>query len=110
VRDRLLYKIGASITSGCTQALTSIASPFLHVHDEKMNLFDKIHRLNIPIFYIHSKNDDYTPFIDVKHLAETTQNKTCWWIERSEHACHHLKFKEEYKARLLEFIHNSVHT
>ncbi len=110
VKDRLLYKMSASLTSGCIQALTSIASPFLHVHDEKMNLFDKIHRLTIPIFYIHSKNDDYTPFADVEHLAETTQNKTCWWIERSEHASHHLKFKEEYKARLLEFIDNSVHT
>lgn len=110
VKERLLYRAAAGITGLCTQSLTYLVSPALQAYDSKTNLFDKIHTISCPILYIHSKNDDYTPFQDVQSLAQKSQHPTCWWIDCSEHACHHLKHKVSYKEYLLEFINNSLHT
>lgn len=110
IKERYLYKISSTITSGFTQLSTYIISPFLESADEETNLFNKIHMITIPMLYIHCKNDTYTPFEDVVTLANKSSNSSHWWIDHSEHACHHLKFKQEYRDWLLEFIHKTIHT
>jgi len=68
------------------------------------NLYDKIHRISIPILFIHSYGDTYADMDDVVKLSALTANKQCWWIEKSFHAKHHLLHKDLYKEKLETFI------
>jgi len=110
VKQRWLYKATALVASLCASAATYAVSPFLYMYNHQTNLFDKIHKLHIPLLYIHCENDSYAPIGDVKRLANSSHNSSCWWIEQSQHACNHLKHKVVYKDHLLEFINNCVHT
>lgn len=79
--------------------------PVLRMMGDSLNLADHISALTLPVFYIHAENDSYASIDDVKVLAQKTEHATCWWItEKSKHACHHLKLKEQYRERLLGFL------
>jgi len=115
VRRRLkqvdwLYRPISAITSIGVQAVhCCIARPVLSWRKKRMTLIDKINHLDIPIFYIHAEDDQYARIEPVKQLAKETKQATCWWIsEPSKHACHHLKVKEQYRERLLDFIENAL--
>ena len=82
-----------------------VARPVLSWRKKRMALVDKIDQLDVPMFYIHAQGDAYARIEPVQKLAEQTKQATTWWIsEPSKHACHHLKFKEQYRERLLDFI------
>lgn len=79
-------------------------APFA-VQEKGTNLFDKIEHLPMPIFYIHSHDDEYVPIAHAKYLARKSQKAHTWWIEEpSKHACHCLKYKHAYQEKLHEFL------
>lgn len=73
-------------------------------YNHETKLSDKIHKLDIPTFFIHCKNDAYSPFEKIVTLAESVENKEVWWLEDSSHSNNALKHKHEYKKRLLNFF------
>lgn len=75
------------------------------IQEKNTNLFDKIELLPIPIFYIHSHDDNYAPIAHAKYLAKKSQKAQTWWIqEPSKHACHCLKYKHAYREKLHKFL------
>jgi hypothetical protein len=111
VRKRLkesnwLYRPMSAMAKGMVHvAHFCIARPILSWRKKKMMLVDKIDQIDIPMFYIHAQGDQYASIEPVQRLADHTKRATSWWIsEQSKHACHHLKLKEQYRERLLNFI------
>lgn len=83
----------------------ALVYPALYVMGDQTNLVDYISAIHTPIFYIHAEHDSYASIEPVKLLAQKTKHATCWWIaEQSKHACHHLKLKDQYRERLLDFV------
>ena len=59
--------------------------------------------------FIHSEDDTYVNINDVKKLCDKTKDAEHWWIDTpSKHACHHLKYKEEYTARVNNHIEKCI--
>lgn len=86
-----------------------LVRPLLYLNEKRTNLFDKIHQMRTPVFFIHAHDDEYTTIKDVKTLARLVERKKCWWItEPSSHASHHLKHKDEYRAQLCTFIGSCI--
>ncbi len=109
-QDQRIYPPVSKTIDVCVNvAHFCIARPVLYWRKNKTDLVDKIGKLNVPIFYIHAQGDDYAEIGPIKQLARKTKHPTCWWIsEQSKHACHQLKLKEQYYARLLDFIEVSL--
>lgn len=72
-------------------------------HEPETNLYDKVSLISVPVFYIHARNDTRAHFEHVYDLYQKTPQKQCWWIEKSTHACNHLKFKYEYRDKMIQF-------
>lgn len=75
-------------------------------HEATTTLFNKIHRLSLPIFFIHSHDDTYASKGEIVKLSQLTPHSTCWWIKKSFHAQHHLIHKKLYKEKTAVFINN----
>ena len=75
---------------------------------EQTNLHNKIGIIPTPIFFVHSKDDTSASFDEVKKLADKAQKPTCWWIDKSKHACHHLKHRQAYEKQLASFINSII--
>lgn len=81
-----------------------VASPVVQWHAHETDLENHIQNLNIPVLFIHSKDDTLARFDVVERLSKKVKKPTCWWIDKpSKHGCHHLKHKDEYANRLAEF-------
>lgn len=104
--DQMIYAPVRKTIEGCVNiAHFCIARPVIYCCNNDLDLIDKVGKLEVPIFYIHAEGDEYAQIDPVKQLARKTKRATCWWIsENSKHACHQLKLKEQYHARLLDFI------
>lgn len=85
-----------------------LVKPFLKKYEKVTNLFDKMHHIKTPIFFIHSYNDAHTNITNVIKLSTLVPNKECWWIAESFHAQHYLRHKELYKAKLSGFIESVI--
>lgn len=81
---------------------------FFKAHHEKHpSILEDIETINQPILFIHAHDDTYIPIHLVKKIIAKTKHAHFWLIQNSTHACHHLKHKDLYKAKLLEFL-NSI--
>lgn len=84
---------------------TTIFKLSLKYHDKTTNLFDKIHHIKIPIFFIHAFDDEFTTIKDAQILSSKMPHSTCWWItEPSKHAGHHIKQTATYQEKIDSFI------
>ena len=72
------------------------------------SLFNKIHHLKTPIFFIHSYDDRHADIHKFIRLSKLTQNKECWWIQDSYHTQHNLIHRELYKEKLSAFIDAAI--
>jgi pimeloyl-ACP methyl ester carboxylesterase len=91
---QITYKISYHL---CTK-------PLVGYHEYITTLFDKIHYITSPIFFIHSNDDTYAIKSDTLKLSKLAPHTICWWIKKSFHAKHHLIHKNLYKKKLGEFI------
>lgn len=104
VQDRWLYKSSNFISAQCIGGVQWCLKPWIDEQETDTNIGDKIHEIPTPIFFIHATDDSYASCDSVKKLAGMTQKNLSWWIEDSEHACNHLKHKDEYQQKLQAFI------
>lgn len=104
VQDRWLYKCSNTITSTCIGGVQWCLKPWIEEQEADTNINDKIQEIPVPIFFIHATNDSYVSCDAIKKLADKTHKGRCWWLENSEHACNHLKYKHEYQQQLQAFI------
>lgn len=76
--------------------------PQIQKREAQTNLYDKIQDLKTPVLIIHSQDDTYAKWDNVKELSDSIPNKEIWLIEKgkSGHANNHLKVKQEYKDHL----------
>lgn len=109
IRSTYLYRISSYFLTKLGVTLKNwFVMPGLRKLENETNLSDKLHEVDCPIFFIHSKDDNYAPFEQVQQLADSAKDKTCWWIEHSSHALHALKHKHEYQRRLLAFLNSAM--
>jgi len=105
IRKTRLYKVTAfSLTLLGQTLLKLLVLPSVRKYEPQTNLSNKMHTLDCPTLFIHSKDDNYAPFEQTEALASSVKNKTCWWIEYSSHALHALKHKHTYRRQLLLFL------
>jgi len=74
-------------------------------HKQCPSLTPMMSHINQPILFIHAKNDLHAPLEFVEEMLPNCKHCQTWWIEKSTHACHHLKFKQEYREKLKTFLH-----
>jgi len=84
------------------------AKPLVQCYEKTTTLFNKMHHITSPIFFIHSYDDTYADMNNTIRLSTCVSNKECWWIEQSYHAKHHLIHKELYKEKLAAFINKCL--
>ncbi len=105
IKQRYLCRALSATSSFLFGTFVKLITKRYELREKTMNLMNSIKKITCPILYVHSRDDSYSPIESVKKLAEQTENKQCWWIEKpSEHATHHLKHTEEYKQKLAEFL------
>jgi len=77
-------------------------------NDRRLSIFNSLRTLDLPIFFIQSKDDTQIPFEHVYRLAQTIPDEfvTEWWIEpgRSKHAWHFLYVSDEYRHYTHDFF------
>lgn len=83
--------------------------PELLIQEKTMNIMNSLPNIDVPCLFIHSYDDRQAPIKYIQELAKKIKNKKCWWItSASRHACNHLKYKQEYRKNLLDFIHEYI--
>lgn len=91
--------------------------PWMMRHEQKINISIPLPDAQVPVFFIHSDDDQDAPYKTIESLIDTTvktiPQSRSWLIHydqkensKGHHGVHHLKHKYEYCARLLEFIQN----
>ncbi len=77
------------------------------INDKETNLLGIINQLQLPIMFIHSKDDNAVPINVAYELANQIDKdrKHCWWItEPSKHIEHYNRYPSLYKEKITEFI------
>lgn len=65
---------------------------------------------SIPVFFIHSKADQNTPYTQSEYLASLYTGPTTIWVpEQGEHSAIWNAIPEEYENRINAFLHRSRH-
>lgn len=81
-------------------------------NDRRLNIFNHLRTLDLPILFIQSKDDTQIPFEHVYNLAQTIPNEfaTEWWIEPglSKHAWHFLYVPIEYRYHTHNFFKDAL--
>ncbi|MCK5633009.1 alpha/beta hydrolase [bacterium] len=105
VKSTYLYKLSSWAMTTLVKTIKNLfLMPGIKRIESETNLLDKMHTIKCPVFFIHCKNDNYSPFDNIFQIASTVQNKIFWWIENSSHALHPIKHKYEYQERLIDFL------
>lgn len=92
--------------------------PWMKRHEKTINISEKLPQTKIPTLFIHSDDDKDAPYENIKSMVQqtlTNNNKSDEWLinysadsknkhARGHHGVHHLKKKEQYCNKLLDFI------
>lgn len=105
IKKSLLFKLSHNCARYiCNRAHCLFIKPWIKKYESKTNLFDKIDRLNTPILFIHSYDDQHADIHNVIKLSKLAPFNSYWWIKKSYHTCHHLIHKKLYKEKIIAFI------
>ena len=77
---------------------------FKKTHQSQKSIEKEIETIDKPILFIHSHDDCFAPICFIKKLVAKAQKSVCWFIDKSTHACHHLKHKNDYKIKMQDFL------
>jgi pimeloyl-ACP methyl ester carboxylesterase len=109
IEQSYLFRLCSTLTHINYATSYHMCTKYITKYYEKITtLFDKIHHISTPILFIHSNVDTYAIKNDAIRLSQLAPHTTCWWIEKSFHARHHLIHKELYKEKLTTFINSSI--
>jgi len=105
IKQSSLYKLCSLLTqNSCKIGYHLCAKQLVGQYEQATTLFDKIHHITLPIFFIHSDDDTYAIKSDALKLSQLASHTLCWWIKKSFHAKHHLIHRELYKEKISHFI------
>lgn len=83
---------------------TFCCKPLLQPYEKHTNLYDKIHKIPIPILFIHSYDDSWVDVEHVKKLMSLVDFPFVWFIDKpSFHSSHHLVHPNEFRDKLVQF-------
>lgn len=69
-----------------------------------VNVIDQVSKATIPIFYIHSQEDNFIPVYMAYKLSENTSSeKDLWVVDGNKHNTIFIENNEEYKTKVKEF-------
>lgn len=104
IKDSITYKLSSLLIGPLLAIPEYIFFPFYRFRNDALNVKPLISKLNIPLFFIHTENDNLAPF---KHVAEYHRaGHTCWFEKKAGHACIYLQYKHKYKKNLFSFMTN----
>lgn len=77
----------------------------LRAHSDALNFSKQLAHFPLPIFFIHSFDDEVIPFSHGFLLSKKAKDCRCWWIEagRSRHVSHHIYVANEFQERVNSF-------
>lgn len=78
--------------------------PFMIWHTEKTDIFSKMHLISCPVFFIHSREDDYACRKGIMSLIGAVPFKKVWIVDDSYHAKNHLIHQQKYQHKVAVFI------
>jgi pimeloyl-ACP methyl ester carboxylesterase len=109
IKQSYIFKLCSFLTCASYTISYHLCTKYITAYYEQMTtLFDKIHHITTPIFFIHSRDDTYAIKNDAIRLSRLASRSTCWWIKESFHAKHHLIHKKLYKEKLTAFINTAL--
>lgn len=108
IQQNFTYKLLYGICSPVLNFISSFFTRSFRHREPQTNLFNKIHLIPVPIYYIHSVDDNFSPFNDIQRLAQLSQHPQTWWIgaHQSYHAEHNRKLRAAYTNNIREFCNN----
>lgn len=77
---------------------------FKEQHETQTPITKAIGEIDQPILFIHAENDLFVPIHHIYPLVTTAKKPVSWFIKESSHVNNHLKYKEEYAAKMERFI------
>lgn len=110
--DQLTYRLKTEFKlSG--RLIMPLASLFLKIRDgyriQDVSPLSVVDRIDNPVLFIHSKDDDFIPSISSQLLFEKKKGtKKIYLAELGEHAMSYTKNKIEYKKAVEEFLEEFV--
>lgn len=85
--------------------------PFVGLYETKTNLFNHIHTLQVPVFFIHYQDDFSASIKEAQKLASLAARKQCWWIaDNSYHAKNHIYHNLAYAQHISLFMEAVIET
>jgi len=109
-KQSYLCKFSTLCCKSFLHTINLFIKPSIRKREPETNLYDKIQTIEIPVFIIHTQDDNYAPWENVQKLVEKIPQKELWIIEndRSLHAANHLKLKDEYKEHMGIWINEII--
>lgn len=109
IKRSFFYKLSSNVAH-CMCNITHflLTKRLVGQYEPTTSLFNKIDHLTVPIFFIHSHDDNHANIDNAIKLSQLTQHKKCWWIQQSYHTRHHLVHRDLYKEKLTAFIDNVI--
>lgn len=105
IKQSCLYKLCSFFTHNSCKAFYHLCTKQVTgYYESTTTLFNTIQLITSPIFFIHSYDDTYATESDALRLSKLAPHKSCWWIQKSFHAKHHLIHKDLYKEKIAAFI------
>ncbi len=76
---------------------------------DESNPLKNMNKAKNPILFVHGEDDTFVPFEYGKRLYEAcTVEKDCLWVPNTVHAFSYYNAKDEYEAKIKEFIHKHM--
>ena len=109
IKQSYAFKLCSYLTNiSCNMSYYMCTKHITNYYEKQTTLFDKINQITTPILFIHSHDDTYAIKSDAFRLSAMAPHTTCWWIEESFHAKHHLIHRNLYKQKLHNFLRTAV--
>ena len=100
--DTILEKITHGLVIATQKML--LIDYCLAKYDPQTTLIGKMEQIQVPVLFIHSKNDQIACFEQVEQLIAQTPHAFSWIVPESTHSMIHIKQKGQYQQVLTSFL------
>ena len=108
VAEHRFAHVPAGIRSRLLACYFAIAHLDCGVSPEEINPIDQLHKINLPIMFVHGRQDELIPFTQGELLYETYGgSKQYFWVEGANHFNLFYVCRDEYLSRLSAFLRRS---
>jgi len=107
LEELISYKLNNKNKLGAfpiVNAMNVISKMKQNYNISNVDIIKTVSNSNIPILYIHSKEDDFIPeYIAYKLFENTSSEKDLWIVDGNKHNKIFIDNNEEYKTKIKEF-------